>query len=661
MKEKLFISTRAFTGLMAGWVLLLLLMRIAEWLINGYQHQFPDHSASFLLTVLQADLIFISRIGLLLFILFILIGFLSLLAARIVFLLLVLVFSLGYFALQQYYLKTGVLLGADLYGYSAKDIQQTAGASGGVNWMTIAALLTIAVVILLLVRFNTRRLPSAKTTLIILIALLIPGRILSWTDGPLTHTSGEYASNLAQNKLDYFLQASYLYFNPPPHETDIYSDAYSGDFGNDAAGDSIVQFIYTNDKEYPFLHADSTTDVLSPFIGSAGAKPNIVIILVEGLGRAFTNEGAYLGNFTPFLDSLSQQSLYWENFLSGGGRTFAVLPSLLGSLPFGKNGFCELKPNMPPHQTLMSILGKEGFTTSFYYGGDASFDNMDYFLQQQQIGHINDKKTFPAGYAQLPANNGFTWGYGDRELFRYYFQSSAASGTPRLDVLLTVSTHSPFMINEAAAYQQKFNDRLQKLGLSDQQQTMAKTYSQQLGTVLYADDALRYFFAEYAKRPDFANTIFLITGDHRMPEIPMSSKIDRYHVPLIMYSPLLQRTARFQSVSSHFDITPSLLAFLRKAHGLQTPSLVTWLGSGLDTARSFRNIHAQALMQTKTDIIDYVRGRYHLNGNTLFSLTPTMQEEPVNDASLQQALRAGLDQYLEKNQRMLQTGRLQPK
>ena len=63
---------------------------------------------------------------------------------------------------------------------------------------------------------------------------------------------------------------------------------------------------------------------------------------MEGLGRAFTNKGAYLGNFTPFIDSLAEKSLYWENFLSEGGRTFAVLPSFLGSLPFAKNGFNEL-------------------------------------------------------------------------------------------------------------------------------------------------------------------------------------------------------------------------------------------------------------------------------------------------------------------------------
>jgi phosphoglycerol transferase MdoB-like AlkP superfamily enzyme len=50
---------------------------------------------------------------------------------------------------------------------------------------------------------------------------------------------------------------------------------------------------------------------------------------------------------------------------------------------------------------------------------------------------------------------------------------------------------------------------------------------------------LRGFFDAYSKRSDFNNTIFLITGDHRMPEIPMSDKIDRYHVPLIVYSPML--------------------------------------------------------------------------------------------------------------------------
>ena len=44
-----------------------------------------------------------------------------------------------------------------------------------------------------------------------------------------------------------------------------------------------------------------------------------------------------------------------------------------------------------------------------------------------------------------------------------------------------------------------------------------------------------------------------------MPEIPMKTKIDRYHVPLIIYSPLLKQPAQFESISTHFDITPSVI------------------------------------------------------------------------------------------------------
>ncbi len=139
------------------------------------------------------------------------------------------------------------------------------------------------------------------------------------------------------------------------------------------------------------------------------------------------------------------------------------------------------------------------------------------------------------------------------------------------------------------------------------------------------------FFAAYSKRADYKNTIFLITGDHRMPEIPMRTKIDRYHVPLILYSPLLRRRADFLSVSTHFDITPSLLAWLGHSYGLRRPSSSQWMGAGLDTARGFRNIHAYPMMQTKTDLVDFILGDFHLNGTRLFRLTYDMNEQPVTD------------------------------
>jgi len=226
---------------------------------------------------------------------------------------------------------------------------------------------------------------------------------------------------------------------------------------------SLVRFNYIDPNAFPFLHAvDTSADKLSPFFNKGKATPNVVIVLVEGLGRAFTNKGAYLGNFTPFIDSLSKQSLYWPNFLSEGGRTFAVLPSVLGSLPFGKNGFGEMGTAMPEHLSLASVLARNGYQNAFYYGGDAHFDLMDDYVRKSGINKIQDSKSFGVGYEKMPSSaSGFSWGYGDQELFRKYFADLGKSATnPYLHVLLTLSTHSPFLVNEQQRWLYAFEHRM---------------------------------------------------------------------------------------------------------------------------------------------------------------------------------------------------------
>ncbi|MET0463918.1 MAG: LTA synthase family protein [Chitinophagaceae bacterium] len=649
-----------FVSLFLSWTVLLLLMRIAEWLLNGFVHEFPASGLRFIALALLTDLLFLGSTGLLLLALFLAISIASIQAARIVFFIIALLLTFGYFALLQYFNSTTVLLGADLYGYSLQDIQQTVGASGGLNWKTITLIILLIAGVVGVFYFLGKRIRPGYKNALIAAAVIAATGIVAFAISPLKYSfKKEYDSNLAENKLDFFLRSSRAHFFPVPFETDIYSDAYIGDYG-DAGGAETVSFNYPDEANYPFLRQDSSADVLSPFMKPATATPDIVMIIIEGMGRAFSNEGAYLGSFTPFLDSLSQHSLYWENFLSGGGRTFAVLPTVIGSLPFEKNGFNENRENMPPHLSLASILKKNGYQTAFFYAGDASFDNMDIFMQKQSIDLIRDRKTFPAGYSQMPANNGFSWGYGDKELYRYFLEQNVATVRPSLQVILTVATHSPFLINDQPYYEQQAKQRMETLRLSSAQQEEHNKYIKQYSTIMYADDALRNFIKEFSKKPRYNNTIFIITGDHRMPEIPMASKIDRYHVPLLIYSPLLQRTARFQSISSHFDIAPSVIGYLKKNYGLNAPPLSTWVSSGLDTARSFRNIHATPLMQTKTDLIDFVMGNYHLNGNDLFRLNSSLGEEKIEDDMVKEGLFSAFNRFRQKNDQLQQQGKLVP-
>ena len=666
-KTVLFIS-RSFTeysSLVFVLLILLLFARILELALDYSQHGTPAFFWKVVLYGFAKDFSFFLKIIAPAFLVFSILFLLQQKIAKTLFIIGAIVLVLIQLSLSQYFIKTLVPLGADLWVYSIADIRQTVGASGGVPISLILILIVlVALSIGAFIYFPPRiKIRGLASFLLFIFFIFVSGSgIANATD---TWLPGqEYSNNLSINKADYFFSKSYQYFFPPAVETDIYSDAYSGDYALGVTQNDSTVFRYIDEKNYPFLHSvDTSVDVLSPFFNHKQTPPNIVILLVEGLGRAFTNDGAYLGNFTPFIDSLAGKSLYWQNFLSEGGRTFAVLPSLLGSLPFTKNGFNELANRMPPHLSLLNVLEHNGYASSFYYGGESHFDNMDMFLKKNTIGFINDEKEFPPGYTKMPSQNGFTWGYGDKELFRHYMeltQKSQASGKPLVNIILTVSTHDPFKINEQVKYLQKFEDRMTELGLTEEVKKQRRNYQYQFASILYMDDAINHFIQEYSKRPDFANTVFLITGDHRMPEIPMNNKIDRYHVPLIIYSPLLKRTARFTSISTHFDITPSLLAWLKKSYKIKTPSVASWMGTGLDTTRGFRNIHAYPIMQTKNDLVDFIKGGFMLSNNNLFRIGPNMELTPEQNQDKQNELTAAFNAFLAKNRQIQESLKIVP-
>ena len=661
---KFFNSVKEYAGYAITLLLLLISARIFELGFEVLKHGIPKLFFKVITLGLAKDVAYFLSTGLIWFLPFALLYLLHKKMAKIFFIVLSVLLIVIQVSLSQYFLTTLVPLGADLWGYSWNDIKQTVGAAGGINITTIIILSVAVVLIIVSLIYLPKKLkPNGffASLLFLLFGSAIAFNLLSVTNKWLP--GQEYSNNLALNKSYFFFNASVQHFFPAAKEHDIYADSYSGDFGGEEnEKNTTISFNYVDEKNYPFLHGiDSSADVLSPFFNAEKTPPNIVILLVEGLGRAFTNKGAYLGNFTPFVDSLADKSLYWENFLSEGGRTFAVLPSFIGSLPFAKNGFCELGDKMPQHLSLLSLLKHNGYNTSFYVGSTSTFDNMNIYLRKNNIDAINDEATYPSNYVKMPPSaSGFSWGYGDKELFRRYFETGQNTQQPFANVVLTVSTHSPFLINEQEKYLQRFEQRMDELKFDEATKKEYRNYKYQYASILYTNDAIKNFIEQYKQRSDFNNTVFLITGDHRMPEIPMISKIDRYHVPLIIYSPLLKRTARFSSVSTHFDVLPSMMMWLKKSYGLQVPSLVNWMGSGLDTARSFRNIHAYPLMQTKNDIIDFVMGEYMINANSLFRISSDMNLTPITDENKFAQLKAAFDLFKRKNDEFLNGKKLVP-
>ena len=644
--------------------ILILVARSFEFVADYFKHGAIASFPSVLLIAISKDFLYWITALVFLFPIYFIVNLIHKKTAQILFIILSISLLLLQVSLSQYFLTTLVPLGSDLWGYSLADIKQTVGAAGGIPILLILTILFLILIAIDLFVRLPKKMHLNEITIFVFIFILgavfitpTAKSISKWMPGQ------EYANNLSLNKSFYFLNASIDHFLPSTNETDIYADNYLGGFKKaDLAEQKIEDFSYVDEKNYPFLHSiDSTKDVLSPFFNKTNKAPNIVIILVEGLGRAFTNSGAYLGNFTPNVDSLSLKSLYWENFLSEGGRTFAALPSILSSMTFAKNGFNELGENMPKHFSLINLLQKNGYHTSFYYGGDSHFDNMNIFLNKNGINAINDGSSFPAGVIKMPeSSSGFSWGFGDKQLFDHYLNTNNDSTKPSMSLILTVSTHSPFKINDQDKYLKRFEERMNELHFNDALKNEYRNYSYQYASILYTDEKIGEFIRSYQKRPDFKNTVFLITGDHRMPEIPMSTKIDRYHVPLLIYSPLLKRTAKFSSISTHFDITPSLLAWLKHSYHMQVPNMASWMGSGLDTSRSFRNTHAYPLMQTKTEIIDYIQGDWLINSNILYHIGNKMELTQEDNPTKANELRANFDRYKSKNNMFINNLKILP-
>lgn len=617
-------GVRVFLSLQLALAASLVPARVYEFVLVGTQHPLPAHSLRLLAIAVGNDCLLVALYSVLAVVPFLVVFlFKQTLAERLTIGVSALLLGIT-LLLDQYFAVTFIPLGADLLGYSLSDILLTAESSGGVSVFGILGfliVLAVGVSALLYARrtkVNSTIVRSAGVA-IILMACAAPYVI------PRVGTYGTERENaLIANKLHYFVTS---------------------------AGGSLVATDRKDNGmpsvEFPFLHPDTTADVLSPFIALRDEKPNLVFIVVEGLGRSFVGEGAEFGGFMPFLDSLTVRSLYWENFLSTTGRTFGALPSIFGSLPYGENGFMELGHRMPAHISLISLLGGNGYATAYHYGGDINFDNQGAFLERQKIGSIVEQRSFIGKYTKAAANQeGFSWGYADGDLFEQALnEEKPAAQTPRLDIFLTLTTHEPFIPPENQKYGALVEDRLARLPWGEDRKSIVRNYRQAFASLIYCDAMLRGFFEASARQARYKNTIFILTGDHRVIPIPPANALDRFHVPLIIASPLVRHPERFASVSSHWDITPSILALLHSRYHLSLPEQVAWLGTGIDTVRAFRNTHFLPLMRNKNQLLDYVAGGHFVAGDQLYAIRDGLALEPEQNASLLQEIQERLSSF----------------
>ena len=237
------------------------------------------------------------------------------------------------------------------------------------------------------------------------------------------------------------------------------------------------------------------------------------------------------------------------------------------------------------------------------------------------------------------------------------------SATPFLDSLadqslcwliyLTLTTHDPFDYPNKEQYTQAYIDKLKQHGrLNEIQPSQYEMYA----SYLYYDDCLRKFFSDYRTMPEYENTIFVITGDHCFNA--QSEELDKYHVPLIIWSPMLKEPHRFPAMVAHRDITPSFLAMMKEKYDVKAPHIVSWINTGLDVSPTFRanTFTPQLKNSRKMDNMVYKdyfydEGKIYKFGyeNERLTITPVEEEKIVKLMSDYKAM----DDYVMNNDALI--------
>ncbi len=636
MKNTRWLSYSSWIG--ATWVLLLF-VRIVETILVK-QHHFVTGLIQNECTGFLLDIVSVSAFLVFLFPIFYLLQRGSAKAANIFMGVILSLVLIAHLSIIQYYGRVLHPLGSILITHSLQEVLFTIRSSDS-NYFTFGVGILLGLLFLLgsWKLLNRVELPvKLKLGLCVFALLCLIGNIfITKSFAKVEEETPPYSIRL--NKSYYFYKNTANFLLHPQNLTDQ---------NFDPEGRNLLfpgrQFV---SQEFPLLAESDFTDLLGPFLNKTSNEqpPNLVFIIVEGLGAHFMGDFHGL-HLMSFLDSLVQKSLYWDKAVTVGERSFNVVPSLITSAPYGKKGFAS-ESEKTYDLSLVNMLSKYNYYTTFFYGQPKWFHDKGPFLKRNGLDKFVDCDRFPDAYHRIMVGDYF-WGYDDKDLVRYAQQviSDSLPESPRLEMYFTGSMHQPFIIQDRDKYDQKLDDLVLKSNLSKDEKAFIQKYRKFIRSILFANDALRELFLGYQKHPSYENTIFIITGDHNMADIPVKNTYMRYRVPLIIYSPLLKQAKTFHSVNSHLDVAPTLLAYLHQNYGVALPKQNAFIGKLLDTAAGFRNTQPIAFMNGDRVIIDLLYENYFLsNAKTLFKIDQDDRTTRIDDPAMQQKLAKMLQNF----------------
>ncbi|MEY3678527.1 MAG: hypothetical protein RI924_668 [Bacteroidota bacterium] len=315
---------------------------------------------------------------------------------------------------------------------------------------------------------------------------------------------------------------------------------------------AIIRTLGVNElKEVNYFSEDELAKIYTPVQQAkqkgAFKKLNVVILIIESLGKEHIGSlnrdlsgGSYKG-YTPFIDSLVDQSLTFSTTLANGRKSIDGLPSILSSIPSITEPFVLSTYSSNKTASLPLLLKEKGYQTSFFHGAPNGSMGFSAYTKLAGIDRYY-------GMTQYNNNADFDgmWGIWDEPFLQYMANTMNGFREPFFSAFFSTSSHHPFKVPE------KYQGKFPKGPLPIQE------------CLGYTDQALRKFFDSARAMPWFKNTLFVLTADHAtvsfFPEY--QNVVGYYSVPILFYYPGGNLKGKLDKTVQQIDIMPTVLNFL---------------------------------------------------------------------------------------------------
>jgi phosphoglycerol transferase MdoB-like AlkP superfamily enzyme len=222
-------------------------------------------------------------------------------------------------------------------------------------------------------------------------------------------------------------------------------------------------------------------------------------------------------------------------------RSNKSICAILGGIPsFTDDAFMNTVYAGNRVDGLGTRMKEMGYSTAFLHGGINGEYKFDSFTKACGFDAYYGKDEF--GDERYYDGH---WGVYDEEFLQYSAERIGHMPQPFCAAVFTLSSHDPFKVPK------QYKDRFPK-GTSEIHESLG-----------YVDMSLRRFFERASHEPWYANTLFVITGDHtfqyNVHPARFSNPAGRFAIPIMFFAGDGSFQGRDARVAQHLDIMPSIL------------------------------------------------------------------------------------------------------